>query len=591
VQDPHLVKHDPKMPRFRWVGAADEHGYTQEAKDVAAFLVQNSLDPNEFPEYAALAQAPAGGSAGRGKELFEKKGCLACHAVNGAEGKRTGGTFASNLTDVGDKLTYEYAYRWIRAPRHRIVPWSVRLKKDLTEAEAKAEDPRTLVRRQPTRMPDLRLSDEEARDVASYLVSLKSGKSYPAAPWLADTSKDANGKTAFDRGRDLVVYSGCAGCHEIRGLESERGIGTELTKEGSKPLDRLDFGHLTTAAKRGHEPLADWASADGVKIFAPEEGHGDGGHHGWYRPRGFFMHKLAKPDLFDTSKYFADRFLRARMPQFDLKAQEIHDLTTFLLGSVETRIPEGSRYRPDETGQAIRDGWWIVKRYNCEGCHPVEPGNVPSFRTLPWWTTDTIGDMNFPPTLVGAGFRIRPDWMAKFLHDPSMGGGTDRPTALRRHLEVRMPSFSFTEEEVAKLVRFFDAMSKQPFVYQPPAVAALSDKEKRLAEKIWSKDGMNCMQCHLSSGPDGKEKPDSETKAPHFGYAKERLKPEWMRRWIPNPPAMQPTTKMTNDFLREKPDDPHSRWIYKTVFPEGDGVTADHVDLMIRYLFTLPEAK
>jgi hypothetical protein len=48
---------------------------------------------------------------------------------------------------------------------------------------------------------------------------------------------------------------------------------------------------------------------------------------------------------------------------------------------------------------------------------------------------------------------------------------------------------------------------------------------------------------------------------------------------------------MTNDFLREKPDDPHSRWIYKTVFPEGDGVTADHVDLMIRYLFTLPEAK
>ena len=34
---------------------------------------------------------------------------------------------------------------------------------------------------------------------------------------------------------------GCAGCHEIAGLEDEGPISTELTKEGSKPLEQLDF--------------------------------------------------------------------------------------------------------------------------------------------------------------------------------------------------------------------------------------------------------------------------------------------------------------------------------------------------------------
>ena len=150
-----------------------------------------------------------------------------------------------------------------------------------------------------------------------------------------------------------------------------------------------------------------------------------------------------------------------------------------------------------------------------------------------------------------------------------------------------MPTFWFTDDEVAKLVRYFEAMSKQPFVYQAPKVAALSAPEKKLAEAIWSPKGMNCLQCHLA---EGKETPDAETKAPHLGYAKTRLKPEWMARWIPKPVDMQPWTAMTSNFVRETPDDPHSRWVYMTQLPEFSGVSADHVDLMIRWVYGLPDA-
>src|SRR6185295_11105500 len=96
-----------------------------------------------------------------------------------------------------------------------------------------------------------------------YLVSQKRGNvAYADAPWLDDPARK-------DRGKKLVLYQGCAGCHEIAGLEDEKGIGTELTQEGSKPIERLDFGHLTIPAERGIEPLKDGAGLleDAATLF------------------------------------------------------------------------------------------------------------------------------------------------------------------------------------------------------------------------------------------------------------------------------------------------------------------------------------
>ena len=61
-----------------------------------------------------------------------------------------------------------------------------------------------------------------------------------------------------EEGKKWVRHFGCAGCHEISGLEDEGRIGTELTFEGSKPIERLDFALLTEVAQRGgNEPITD----------------------------------------------------------------------------------------------------------------------------------------------------------------------------------------------------------------------------------------------------------------------------------------------------------------------------------------------
>jgi hypothetical protein len=61
-----------------------------------------------------------------------------------------------------------------------------------------------------------------------------------------------------------------------------------------------------------------------------------------------------------------------------------------------------------------------------------------------------------------------------------------------------MPTFDFSEEEIQKLVLFFQAMSKQPTVYQAPDVKPLTDAEHKAASAIWK--SANCMQCHVVDG-------------------------------------------------------------------------------------------
>jgi hypothetical protein len=93
-----------------------------------------------------------------------------------------------------------------------------------------------------TVMPSLRLTPEKAQDIASYLMTQKKQdrSAYPDAAFMDDPRLKAEGKT-------WIRHYGCSGCHEISGMEDEGRIGTELTFEGSKPIERLDFALFTEA--------------------------------------------------------------------------------------------------------------------------------------------------------------------------------------------------------------------------------------------------------------------------------------------------------------------------------------------------------
>ena len=433
---------------------------------------------------------------------------MACHSIGEGDNK-LGGHFAANLQRVGEKANFDYIVRWIHNPRERVAPYCPKEKRDLTAEDYKKKglpfvfdtelhsrcpnDGAELQVQNMTVMPNFRLSETDSRDIATYLFSLSSPPGYEAANFM----DDANLK---EKGRGLIKQYGCAGCHEIKGFEDEQRIGKELTVEGSTPIERLDFALQTHHAEKGEDPLD----------LRPEEKEQ---HKPWYNHKGFFERKIEEPSVYDEGKE-KDPKDKLKMPEPYMTTEWRTALTTFLLGSVGVEganVPSTLFYTPqDQRRQDIQNGWWVIKKYNCMGCHEIQVGQRSVVQDLPFYQTPEGKDL-LPPRLTSEGARVDPAWLLKFLHDPSLSGektpaqtqqinalaapspspqpsgspqaqaaaangelklhpqpGQDR-NGIRPYLQFRMPTFNFSPNELQTLVRFFMAMSGQqdPYIKEP----------------------------------------------------------------------------------------------------------------------------
>ena len=155
------------------------------------------------------------------------------------------------------------------------------------------------------------------------------------------------------------------------------------------------------------------------------------------------------------------------MPNFNLSKPEIDAVTTFLMGSVDATLPARYFYAPTDQRQDIIEGWWVVRKYNCMGCHHVHVGQTSVFDTLPRYQDPDWKDQK-PPTLIGEGARVHPDWLMRFLTNPALSETDTNRDGVRQYLQARMPTFNFSDGEIRKLVRFFEALSSQaePFIAQ-----------------------------------------------------------------------------------------------------------------------------
>jgi len=512
LTNPRAFRPSTKMPKFR----VDD----QQAVQIAAYLWSNSAP-------VAYDKNVAEGDAERGEWLISTRGCTGCHMVNTSEYEDLGTTFAANLSRMGEKANYAYLVSWIANPRHH---------------------------NQKTVMPSLRLSEQDSRDIATYLVSLvDENADYSGIPndELMAAFADAGNIAAGER---LVKHLGCAGCHEIKGLESEDRVGVELTKEGSKPLERLDFGTLTHKYKKEHK----------------------------YHHKYFFEDKLYDPAIWDTEKYKPVYWDELKMPNFfptvkeskkELKAAlakldpdaddydtekaaldsklqvhtDVDALTTFLLGSVEAHLPPSLKYQPKGAPKDIQEGWKVIKKYNCDGCHQILPGHIPGIWKQELYQDGTgftgVPDKNGrPPTLVGQGTRTDPDWLMKFLDNPAL---TDDPVAMHRNgvrqgLAVRMPTFYLSARERGKLVRFFTALSNQTRNYMRPDVEPLVGDMLDLGRAAFTAG--DCANCHLLGGETNIN--PATTYAPSFEPVARRIKPDWVHRWVTEPLKVIPGTAM-----------------------------------------------
>jgi len=553
-----------KMPNFRLT----DH----QIQAISAYIWQTAFtDP--LPKHKP-------GNAAHGKELFESRGCLACHSI-GEGDQMMGGTFAANLTRVGEKANYDYLVRWIHNARERTRPYCPYEKKDIgpedyakknlpykwdLERSKCPNDGHELQVQNMTVMPSLRLRPEDAEDIATYLISQK--KQEPSSYADAAFMDDPNLK---EEGKKWVRFYGCGGCHEISGMEDEGRIGTELTFEGSKPIERLDFALSTEPAQRGgkdSEPIKDKEDLARLPDGPAEKP--------WYDHKGFFEHKLAEPNVYDLGKEKGETE-KLRMPNVHLTKEEVLDLTTFLMGSQETSLPASYQYKPGDARHDIQEGWWVVVKYNCMGCHQIIPGQRTILMRLPQYQDV---QEQLPPKLLTEGARVDPEWLRKFLSNPSLSATDTDRNGVRPYLKVRMPTFSFSDNELRKLVRFFEALSQQPLPYIPEGVPTLTAKETDMARSLFSSTAAPCLKCHATGDPSH----DKIATAPNFLLAKERLKPDWVERWITDPQAVSPGTSMPSGLFKQQ----NNQWVFAGPTPPTfNGYDGDHRKLLTDYIFQL----
>ena len=107
-----------------------------------------------------------------------------------------GEVFGPNLSNIASKVNADWVTTWLSNP--------------------KSYNHKSL-------MPNLRLSKEQANDIASYLMMHGEKKFIPGI------EKSLSNSALIDHGEKVIRRRGCFACHDINGMENEGRIAPELS--------------------------------------------------------------------------------------------------------------------------------------------------------------------------------------------------------------------------------------------------------------------------------------------------------------------------------------------------------------------------
>ena len=433
IKNPKGYLPKTRMPEFGF-NEHDLQGVTAYILDASEkeFKLNRTFDP---------------GDEEKGKKLFETVGCQACHTLNGK-----GENHAPDLSNIAQKVNADWLVTWIGGP-HTYNPKS--------------------------KMPDLRLNEDDATDIATYLIQF--GKK-EVIPGLEAKLRDP---ALIKHGETVVRRRGCFACHDIKGMEKEGRIAPELSAFGRKMIAELEFGD-------SHIP------------------------HTWEAWAG---QKLKKPDTFRTERVLD------KMPNFHLSQDDIDALLVLLKGFNGSKIPSKFRKILSEKEKTIETGRRIITKYNCRGCHNVEGegGDIQKYLKA---------KAQYPPPLemgnYHVGERLKSSWLYSFLRSP---------TPVRTWIKVKMPTFAFSDQEVKGLTEYFEAMS--PGAEYETGVH--KEKDNAVAQKgAEMVTYMDCGRCH-----------DDGQKGIEFSLASQRLRQEWIPKWLKDTRSMIPWTPMPSHWVKD----------------------------------------
>ncbi len=590
LANPHSVKPGTTMPNLLEGMSKAE---ADEAVDVLVHFLASTGTTRETPPIRKAVNA--------GRTLYEQSGCAACHGLVGDKSAPLATTVP--LGDPSSKYTMSSLAAFLQNP---------------------------LAHRPSGRMPSLNLKQTEADTIASFL--LKDVK-VETAPNLAyryyegewDKIPDFDKLTPVESGQSEGFDVAMARRHGNYALRFEGEIeidrpgpygfhiasddGSKIWVDGKVVADNDGIHPNTQKVGRvrlspgrhkivvgyfqggGEEeldveyegpgltrrPLASAilppaggpaVKAPVVAVFKPEPAKVDKGRALFASIGCASCHQLregdklveARPPSKPLNDLKADAGCLAAqppkgVPDYDLSARQRSSLAAALDPAVRNKVPTEK--------ESIHR---TLVAFNCYACHVrdgvggVEPGRDAAFAT----TQKEMGEEGrIPPLLTGVGGKLTEAWLKHVLAD----GAKDRPYML-----TRMPKFG--EANVGHLVKpmaLVDAVEPVPV----PHFDVNEKRVKATGRFIVGSQAFNCGSCHQF-----KEYQASGIQALDMTLMTQRLRRDWFQRYVVNPQAYRPGTRMPSAW-------PDGKSQLDTIY---DGDTLKQVESVWQYLSDGPKA-
>jgi len=460
-----------------------------------------------------------------GRKLLKKYNCAGCHNLGNVEKD-----YAPSLDGIGEKTTRQWLVHWIK-------------------------DPKTF--RPDTKMPDFKLTQQEADLLADFLMSFKT---FPGNKKLVSISSELNGEYPPEdwvgAGKAIFRKARCISCHLVDGKGGP--LAPDLIKIASKakpawlvsyllspkslqPAVKMpQYGFTRQQAEQVtaymKSEFVDWdAPVDslshtpepnfyqkGLKLFNK---YNCGGCHELtgipkvenmgpdltdVGDRHLYQLEFGKTDIprtlpdyiFNKLKNPRQFVATGRMPVYGFNEKDLQALTTALLAKTKKNVPQKYQVPPSVKSTFKPQGEFgrIVEKYSCFSCHVIKGRG---FRLA----TD----------LTREGSLTQRDWVEKYFKVPY---------SMRPILTERMPNLFMPEQDIKKVVDYFDIVLRDDHI---DSVRIDLHDQNLLAEgKGLFFEKYGCQACHQVAGKGGYV-------GPLLDFTGDRLTAGWVYSWIMNP--------------------------------------------------------
>ncbi|HEX7448939.1 MAG TPA: family 16 glycoside hydrolase [Pirellulales bacterium] len=324
-----------------------------------------------------------------------------------------------------------------------------------------------------------------------------------------------------EEGRHLFASLGCANCHSLK--QSGKPIEAKLA---AKPLSECNpaDGCLRRADTAHHQPpgaaFPGAAGKAGHRLRAADHPPSGGGAATEEEANG--AAPLAVVSWSERATVGAR--MPAGAPDFGLTGPQRQALAAAL--SVQS--PAG----PPNAAERIA---LAMTAFNCYACHARDGVGGPTPDRNPLFLTSIpeMGDEGrVPPSLDGVGDKLQEDWLKHVLAE----GAKDRPYML-----ARMPRFATAE--VAALADAFVSLDQRtaaeiPKLDEPPS------RIKATGRFLVGDQALACIKCHTF----GRHRATG-IQAISLLTMTRRIREDWFHRYLPDPPAYRPGTRMPTGFI------------------------------------------